>query len=57
MDLLVGPIIGIVLIVIALVLISGLRVATEYERAIVFRLGRLHGTKGPGLYWLIPFER
>lgn len=35
--------------------VSGLRVANEYERAVVFRLGRLHGTKGPGLYWLIPF--
>ena len=35
--------------------LSGLRVANEYERAVVFRLGRLIGTKGPGLYWLIPF--
>jgi regulator of protease activity HflC (stomatin/prohibitin superfamily) len=33
----------------------GLRVANEYERAVVFRLGRLIGTRGPGLYWLIPF--
>ncbi len=40
-----------VLVAIAL---SGLRVANEYERAIVFRLGRLKGTRGPGLYWLIP---
>jgi len=35
--------------------VSGLRVAREYERAVVFRLGRLKGTRGPGLYWLIPF--
>jgi len=35
--------------------VSGLRVANEYERAVVFRLGRLRGTRGPGLYWLIPF--
>lgn len=34
--------------------LSGLRVANEYERAVVFRLGRLVGTRGPGLYWLIP---
>lgn len=33
---------------------SGLRVANEYERAVVFRLGRLMGLRGPGLYWLIP---
>jgi regulator of protease activity HflC (stomatin/prohibitin superfamily) len=32
----------------------GLRVANQYERAIVFRLGRYHATRGPGLYWLIP---
>jgi regulator of protease activity HflC (stomatin/prohibitin superfamily) len=36
------------------VLVSGLRVANEYERAVVFRLGRLKGLRGPGLYWLIP---
>ena len=45
------PIGGLVLL---LVLVSGLRVANEYERAIVFRLGRLQKLKGPGLYWLIP---
>jgi regulator of protease activity HflC (stomatin/prohibitin superfamily) len=36
------------------VAVSGLRVANEYERAVVFRLGRLQKTRGPGLYWLIP---
>jgi regulator of protease activity HflC (stomatin/prohibitin superfamily) len=41
-------------IVLFLVLVSGLRVANEYERAVVFRLGRLMGLRGPGLYWLIP---
>ncbi len=45
---------GIVIIVLLLVAISGLRVAYQYERAVVFRLGRLHSTKGPGLYWIIP---
>ncbi|HSK48599.1 MAG TPA: slipin family protein [Coriobacteriia bacterium] len=35
--------------------LSGLRVANEYERAVVFRLGRLMRLRGPGLYWLIPF--
>jgi len=42
------------LIVILLILISGLRVAREYQRAVVFRLGRYKGLRGPGLYWLIP---
>jgi regulator of protease activity HflC (stomatin/prohibitin superfamily) len=45
---------GIAVIVVLLVFISGLRVAYQYERAVVFRLGRLHVTKGPGLYWIIP---
>jgi regulator of protease activity HflC (stomatin/prohibitin superfamily) len=36
------------------ILISGFRVAKEYERAVVFRLGRYTGLRGPGLFWLIP---
>ena len=43
-----------ILAVIAVILIAGLRIAQEYERAIVFRLGRYSSTKGPGLYWIIP---
>jgi regulator of protease activity HflC (stomatin/prohibitin superfamily) len=35
-------------------LASGLRVAQEYERGVVFKLGRHHGLHGPGLYWIIP---
>jgi regulator of protease activity HflC (stomatin/prohibitin superfamily) len=31
------------------------RIAQEYERGVVFRLGRLVGSRGPGLYFLIPF--
>ena len=37
-----------------LLALSGLRVAQEYQRAVIFRLGRCVGTRGPGLYWLIP---
>jgi len=48
-------IIGIVLLALVIAALSGLRVANEYERAVVFRLGRLQKTRGPGLYWLIPF--
>lgn len=36
------------------VLLSGLRIAQEYERSVIFRLGRYQGLKGPGLYWIIP---
>ena len=45
----------VLLLVVVLLLLSGLRIAQEYERAIVFRLGRFTGTRGPGLYWIIPF--
>ncbi|RYU82870.1 slipin family protein [Hymenobacter persicinus] len=41
--------------IIVVFLLLGLRVAQEYERAIVFRLGRYVGQRGPGLYWIIPF--
>lgn len=45
---------GFVVLGLIAVFISGLRIANEYERAVVFTLGRLTGLKGPGLYWLIP---
>ena len=35
-------------------LVSSVRVANQYERAVVFRLGKYVGTSGPGLYLLIP---
>src|SRR4051794_30010832 len=37
------------------VVLSGVRIAQEYERAVVFRLGRYHSVRGPGLYYNIPF--
>jgi regulator of protease activity HflC (stomatin/prohibitin superfamily) len=45
----------IVLFLVVLFLVSAIKVAREYERGIVFRLGRLLAEpKGPGLFWLIP---
>ncbi|HTV58380.1 MAG TPA: slipin family protein [Verrucomicrobiae bacterium] len=44
----------IVVLVLAATLLSGLRIAREYQRAVVFRLGRYSGLRGPGLFWLIP---
>ncbi len=46
-------VLGIVALVVC-VLLSGIRIAWEYERGVVFRLGRYLGLRGPGLYWLIP---
>jgi len=46
--------IPIILIAVVVVLLSGLRIAQEYQRGVVFRLGRFVGIRGPGLYWVIP---
>jgi regulator of protease activity HflC (stomatin/prohibitin superfamily) len=43
-----------IVVIVLLVLAGGLRIAQEYERGVVFRLGRYSSTKGPGLYWIIP---
>jgi regulator of protease activity HflC (stomatin/prohibitin superfamily) len=45
----------IVLVLGLLILFSAIKIAREYERGVVFRLGRLIGIKGPGLFILIPF--
>jgi len=49
---------SVIIVPVALVLLifvlSGFRIANQYERAVVLRLGRYHSTREPGLYWLIP---
>jgi regulator of protease activity HflC (stomatin/prohibitin superfamily) len=46
---------GIVLVVVVvIVLLRSIRVANEWQRAVVLRLGRFAGVRGPGLYLLIP---
>jgi regulator of protease activity HflC (stomatin/prohibitin superfamily) len=47
-------IIGGVLIFVGLVVLFTLRTAAEWERAVILRLGRFAGVRGPGLYFLIP---
>lgn len=48
------PIIGFIAIVVALFLLSGIRVLREWERMPVLRLGRYMGLKGPGIIYLVP---
>ena len=50
-----APLVVLVLAGLFLLFLMGLRVTQEYERAVVFRIGRYMKTKGPGLYWNIPF--
>jgi regulator of protease activity HflC (stomatin/prohibitin superfamily) len=44
-----------VLLIAIVIIISAIRILREYERGVIFRLGRLVGVKGPGLILLIPF--
>ena len=44
----------VVLVVVVAVLVSGVRIAQEYQRGVLFRLGRFAGLRGPGIYWIIP---
>jgi regulator of protease activity HflC (stomatin/prohibitin superfamily) len=46
--------IGVIIAFLVIVIASAIRILREYERAVVFRLGRLIGSKGPGLIFLIP---
>ncbi|MBI3019147.1 MAG: slipin family protein, partial [Deltaproteobacteria bacterium] len=46
--------VGIIVFVVGAFIVSGLRVLNEYERGVVFRLGRLIGSKGPGIIYVIP---
>jgi regulator of protease activity HflC (stomatin/prohibitin superfamily) len=48
-----SPVVIFVVIIVILIL-SGVRVLNEYERGVVFRLGRIVAPKGPGFKWIIP---
>ena len=49
------PVVSIVIIIfVLLVLTNAIRILREYERGVVFRLGRLMAVRGPGLIFLIP---
>jgi regulator of protease activity HflC (stomatin/prohibitin superfamily) len=42
------------LFVVLMIVLSSIKIVPEYERGVVFRLGRLVGARGPGLFFLIP---
>jgi len=46
--------IGILVFLLLIILGSAVKVVQEYERGVIFRLGRLIGAKGPGLFFIIP---
>jgi len=49
------PFIVSIAVVIFIILAAAIRILKEYERGVIFRLGRLVGARGPGLIILIPF--
>jgi regulator of protease activity HflC (stomatin/prohibitin superfamily) len=49
-----GPVVIIVVVLAVIVLPQAMRILREYERGVIFRLGKLQGAKGPGLIFLIP---
>src|ERR1700753_3494050 len=48
------PFLDVLVLAVGFIALSGFRVAQEYERGVVFRLGRFKAHRGPGLYWIIP---
>lgn len=48
-----GPL-AIVILIVLVLLASGIKILKEFERAVVFRLGRLVGSRGPGVIFIIP---
>jgi len=48
-------IIGVIVVVILILIPMAVKIVSEYERGVIFRLGRLVGARGPGLFLIIPF--
>jgi len=47
--------IGIIVLAVLIILPMAVKIVPEYERGVLFRLGRLVGARGPGLFIIIPF--
>jgi len=51
----IGCVFGIVFLFLVVLASASIKIVQEYERGVIFRLGRLIGAKGPGLFFIIPF--
>src|SRR5580693_5964144 len=51
---LMGIAFAVIVVIVLLVVARSMRVANEWQRAVVLRLGRLHKVKGPGIYLVLP---
>src|SRR5579862_7001584 len=45
-----------VVIIVVLFAMSAVKIVQEYERGVIFRLGRIQGAKGPGLFFIVPIN-
>ena len=45
---------AVAVVLLAFLVVSGFKVLREYERAVIFRLGRLQGARGPGIVYIVP---
>src|SRR3989475_12609035 len=50
-----NPLSIVVMVIVGVVLMLSPRIARQWERAVILRLGRFVGLRGPGLFWIIPF--
>jgi regulator of protease activity HflC (stomatin/prohibitin superfamily) len=50
-----GSFAGMLLVLLLLLGSKGIKLDREYQRGVIFRLGRLKGVMGPGMYWIVPF--
>ena len=54
---LIGQLLGVagtVLVITALIIVSGIKILKEYQRGVIFRLGRMVAPRGPGIIYVIP---
>jgi regulator of protease activity HflC (stomatin/prohibitin superfamily) len=55
MDTIIASVIGVVVLIALFLFLSSIRVVQQYERGVIFVLGRLTGAKGPGIFLVPPF--
>jgi len=48
------PILCVLFVGFVVILVASIRIVQEYERGVIFRLGRVQGAKGPGLFFIVP---
>ncbi len=46
--------VAVIIVIVLLFLLNAIKIVREYERGVIFRLGRLVGAKGPGIFLIIP---